>query len=41
MHKTIQALGKMVKDGDIAGAKVKTKIAIKGAKKDPGKSAKK
>jgi hypothetical protein len=33
MHKTLQALGKMAKDGDIKSAKVKTKISIKAPKK--------
>ena len=38
MHKAIQALSKMVKDGDIKSAKVKTKLTLKGGKKNTGKS---
>lgn len=31
MHKTLQALDKMMKSGDVKSAKVKTKIAVKGS----------
>jgi hypothetical protein len=37
MHKTIQALGKMFKSGDLKSAKVKDKVKLKAPKKSVNK----